>query len=159
MTNITITPIRREVTVPASPARAFQVFTEHFDAWWPRGHHIGAADLHHAVIEPRAGGRWYELDVDGTECEWGTVLAWEPPARLVLSWHLNGRFEYDPDAARASEVEVSFQPSGEDSTVVTLEHRYLERMEAAEDAYRGIDSEGGWGGLLARFTDVVAAGT
>ena len=75
----------------------------------------------------------------------------------MLSWQLNGRFEYDPDPARASEVEVSFRPAGEGSTVVTLEHRYLERMVASEDAFKGIDSEGGWGGLLTRFADVVAA--
>ena len=157
MTDTTVTPVRREVTVSTTPDRAFQVFTSHFDAWWPRGHHIGAADLHEAVIEPQEGGRWFEIDVDGSQCDWGRVLVWEPPARLVLSWQLNGRFEYDPDPARASEVEVSFRPAGEGSTVVTLEHRYIERMVASEDAFKGIDSEGGWGGLLTRFADVVAA--
>lgn len=158
MTDTTIVPVRRTVTVPVGPARAFQVFTEHFDSWWPRSHHIGDADLYRAVIEPRVGGRWYELDVDGAECEWGTVLSWEPPHRVVLSWQLDGRWEYDADPARASEVEVSFHASGA-STVVSLEHRYLERMVAAEDAYRGIDGEGGWRGILSRYEAVVAAAT
>ncbi len=152
----TITPVRHEVTVPADVARAFQVFTAHFDSWWPRGHHIGQADLYQAVIEPRKGGRWYEIDVDGTECDWGTVLVWEPPARVVMAWHLNGRWEYDPDPARASEVEVIFRGVDDRSTVVTVEHRYLERMVDADDARKGVDSDGGWRGILAGFSAVVA---
>ena len=154
MTETTVTPVRRQVTVSTTPERAFQVFTTHFDAWWPRGHHIGGADLQQAFIEPREGGRWYELGVDGSQCEWGRVLAWDPPARLVLAWQINGRWEYDPDPARASEVEVSFRPAGEGATVVTLEHRFLERMEMGEDAYQGIDGEGGWTRILTNFTTV-----
>ncbi len=157
MMSPTIAPVSRQVTVPANVERTFQVFTTHFDTWWPRGHHIGAADLYRAVLEPRVGGRWYEIDVDGTECEWGTVLAWDAPSRLLLSWQLNGRWEYDPDPGRASEVEVTFRAVDESSTVVTLEHRHLDRMVAGEDAHTGIDGDGGWRGILVGFAAVIAA--
>ena len=77
-------PVRKSVRVAAPQERAFEVFTAGIGRWWPKSHHIGAADLDTFVIEPRAGGRWYERGVDGSECEVGKVLAWEPPARLVL---------------------------------------------------------------------------
>jgi uncharacterized protein YndB with AHSA1/START domain len=74
--------------VNAAPERAFPVFTAGTGRWWPRSHHIGVADPETFVIEPRAGGRWYERGVDGAECEIDKVLVWEPPARLVLAWQL-----------------------------------------------------------------------
>ena len=74
------TSVRRSVTVPVLPERAFEVFTAGIDRWWPRqGYSIGTAPLREAVLEPREGGRWYERDKDGTECTWGRVLVWDPP--------------------------------------------------------------------------------
>lgn len=157
MTNTTIMPVRREVTVPTTPDRAFQIFTTHFDTWWPRAHHIGGTALARAVLEPRVGGRWYEVGTDGSECEWGTVLAWEEPSRLVVTWQLNGRFEYDPDPARASEIEVTFHAVDERSTLVSLEHRYLERMVAADEARDAIGGDEGWRGILKGFVVLVEA--
>lgn len=69
---------------------------------------IGEAEMADFVIEPKAGGRWYEVGVDGTECDTGLVSEYEPPNRLVLTWHLDGNLQYDPDPAHASEVEVRF---------------------------------------------------
>jgi uncharacterized protein YndB with AHSA1/START domain len=158
MNESTITPVMRDVTVPTTVSRAFEVFTTHFDSWWPRTHHIGKVDFEQAIIEPRVGGRWYERGVDGSECNWGTVLAWEPPTRVVLAWQLNGRFEYDADPARASEVEVTFRAIDNRSTVVTLEHRYLERMVAAAEAREGIGGDGGWTMILQQYAAVIAAG-
>lgn len=152
----TIAPVRREVTVGVSPARAFQLFTEHFDAWWPRGHHIGTAELRRVIIEPHVGGRWCEVGVDGSQCDWGRVLAWEEPYRLVLSWHLNGQFSYDPDPARASEVEVTFRPAPGSGTAVTLEHRYFERAFEGDQLRRGVSEDGGWRGLLGRYAALAA---
>jgi uncharacterized protein YndB with AHSA1/START domain len=156
MTDLAITPVTVEVTVPADPARTFQLFTEHFDAWWPRGHHIGAADMRRAVIEPRAGGRWYEEDVDGSTCEWGRVLAWEPPGRLVLAWHLDAQWQYDPDPGHASDVEVTFDELPDGGTRVQLVHSGLERMVGGEGAAGALSSEGGWPGLVRRFAALVA---
>ncbi len=111
MSQTTIAPVRYSVTVPISAQRAFTLFTEGFNTWWI-GHHIGKAELAEAVIEPRVDGRWYERGVDGTECDWGKVLVYEPPGRLVLTWQLNSEFEYDPDLTHASEVEVRFHRGG-----------------------------------------------
>ena len=144
--------VEKEVIVEAPPERAFRVFTENFDSWWPRAHHIGKSDMKVAIIEPRPGGRWYEVGVDGVECDWGHVLVWEPPRRVVLAWQLNAQWEYDPSLI--TEVEVTFIPVGEAGTRVELEHRYLERFGEMEEAVRkGIDSPEGWGGLLRLYAD------
>ena len=143
--------VRKRLTVEAPCAHAFNVFTSGFDGWWPRAHHIGKADLLAAVIEPKAGGRWYEKGVDGSECEWGRVLAYEPPSRVVLSWHLNGQWEYDPAPSHASEVDVRFIPDGPSRTRVEFEHRHIERSVGAEQLRAGVDSPQGWSGLLEMF--------
>src|SRR5439155_9526640 len=123
---------------------AFRTFTASFDSWWPREHHIGQADLAEAVLEPGTGGRWYEKGVDGSECEWGRVLAWEPPHRVVLAWHIGGDWQYHPD--QFSEVEVRFTAEGPDATRVELEHRLLERHgESGADLQKSVGAEGGWG--------------
>lgn len=108
-----------------------------------------------AVIEPRAGGRWFERGEDGSECIWGRVLIWEPPARVVLGWQINGEFKYD--AAVVTEVEVRFIPEGANVTRVELEHRHLERFgEKAALLREKVDSPNGWGLLLERFAAVTA---
>jgi len=145
--------VRKHLVVDAPCARAFEVFTAEFDSWWPPSHHIGKADLLAAVIEPRVGGRWYEKGVDGSECEWGRVLAWEPPTRLVLSWQLNGQWELDADPSHASEIEVHFTPEGDTRTRIDFEHRHIERSVYAAQLRDGVDSPAGWTGLLARFAE------
>ena len=143
-------PVNKTIRVPAAPARAFAVFTAGIGGWWPKTHHIGKAELDHPVIEPRAGGRWYEVGVDGSECDIATVLVWDPPHRLVIAWHLDHEFKYD--AALATEVEVRFIAEGEAATRVELEHRHLERLgERAETLRQRIDAPDGWAGLLGLF--------
>ena len=148
--------VNREITVDATPEQAFAVFTDRFDTWWPRSHKIGGADLQEAVLEPRAGGRWYERDVDGSECEWGTVLAYEPPHRLVLTWQIAADWHYHAD--QASEIEVTFTPRGE-HTHVTLEHRHLERHGDSAAELRDVIAtpDGGWTGLLKLYRDAVVS--
>jgi uncharacterized protein YndB with AHSA1/START domain len=100
--------------------------------------------------EPKAGGRWYERCVDGSECDIGKVLVWEPPARLVLGWQLTADWKFDPGLI--TEVEVRFIADGANATRVELEHRDLERYGERADAYRAIiDSSEGWNGLLQLF--------
>ena len=157
MSNATIAPVRRSVFVQAPPERAFQVFAEGFDTWWPRSHSVVAADQEAVFIEPVAGGRWYERGVDGTECDWGQVLAYEPPDRLLLSWQLDQEFEPDPDPGAASEVEVTFTREG-DGTRVTLEHRGFERRaDGGAQVAESVAGEGGWSGLLAAYAEVAQA--
>jgi uncharacterized protein YndB with AHSA1/START domain len=142
--------VRRSITVAAPRERAFDVFTASFGRWWPPSHKIGSAALKPAVIEPRAGGRWYEVGEDGSECQWGDVLVWEPPARIVLAWRIGANWRFDPDLL--TEVEVRFIPAGEGTTTVELEHRKLENMGAAmETARAAFESERGWNVILASY--------
>jgi hypothetical protein len=111
-----------------------------------------------AILEQREGGRWYERGVDGSECDWGTVLVYDAPNRVVVSWHLNGEWAYDPDPAKASEVEVRFIAEGPDVTRVELEHRHLERHGGDWEAVsRGVGGDGGWAGILRGYSEVAAA--
>lgn len=151
-----IPPITGTVTVALPLRHAFEVFTGRIDAWWPHRFHIGAAEVEEVVLEPRVGGRWYERDVDGSECDWGRVLAWEPPTRLLLTWQINGRWQFDPDPGHASEIEVRFRADGDDRTTVDLEHRLFERLVAGQDIHDGITGGGGWVLLLDSFARTVA---
>ncbi len=145
-------PVRQSIRVRASAARAFQVYTEGLDSWWPRTHHIGSSPMTKAVLEGRVGGRCYSEQADGTECEWGRILVWEPPHRLVMAWQVTPTWQYEPDLAKCSEVEVRFTPSPDGSTYVELEHRHFERHGDGGDAMRTAVAEpDGWNGLLRLF--------
>jgi uncharacterized protein YndB with AHSA1/START domain len=152
----TANTVRKVVSVEAPAAVAWQVFTTKMATWWPLAtHKIGKARAVDAVIEPHVGGRWYERGDDGSTCDWGRVLLWEPHTRLVLTWEISGDWQHDPSLK--TEVEVRFIPEGKDRTRVELEHRRLDLYRARRDEMRGIfDSEGGWGGLLDSFARSVA---
>ena len=135
--------VRKSVTVAAPLERAFEVFTERIGTWWPLdSHSIGGQRARDAVFEGREGGSLYEVMDGGETAPWATVLAWEPPTRIVISWHVNPQ---NP----ATEVEVRFAPEG-DGTRVELEHRGWERLGEEADAARGSYDEG-WEFVLGRF--------
>ncbi len=143
-------PVRKSITVDAPAGKAFEVFTKRFGSWWPASYSIGKSALKSAIIEPRAGGRWYEIGEDGGECDWGEVLEWEPPSRLLLAWRIRADWQFDP--ALLTELEIRFVPLGENSTRIELEHRLLENLgEAAEVARQSFESEHGWAGILAGY--------
>jgi uncharacterized protein YndB with AHSA1/START domain len=144
MKKFAVAPVKKSIRVNASQAHAFDVFAARFDSWWPKEHHIGKTAMKQAIIEPRAGGRWYEKGEDGSECEWGRVLVWDPPSRLVLSWGINSKFVLDDTVE--SEVEVRFIPDGDNGTRVELEHRIL--AADAEVLREAVDSPRGWSSLL-----------
>ena len=152
----TIRPLRGTVTVGVPVDRAFQVFTGSFTTWWPPQYHIGNADMAEAVLEPRAGGRWYEKGTDGSECDWGRVLVWEPPHRLVVTWQINGQWQFDPDPDHASEIEVRFTANGPAQTVVELEHRHLDRLVGGQALHDAILGGGGWTAVLELFAKATA---
>lgn len=149
--------VRKVISVQAPPAVAWHVFTEKMGTWWPLAHYkIGNANAVDAVIEPHVGGRWYERGDDGSTCDWGRVLTWQPHTLLVLSWDINADWRFDPTLN--TELEVRFIPEGTDRTRVELEHRRLDRYGARRDEMRAIfDTEGDWGRLLAMFARAAAA--
>ncbi len=142
--------VRKSIVIKAPVDHVFKVFTQQHDAWWPRSHHIGKAQQFTALLEPGLGGRWFERGDDGSECDWGRVLVWEPPARIVLSWEINAAWQHD--AGIANEIEVRFVNEGAERTRLELEHRKIERFGDKAEMMRGVfDSEGGWTGILAAF--------
>jgi uncharacterized protein YndB with AHSA1/START domain len=145
-------PVRRSLTVKASQARAFEVFAGRIGSWWPKSHHIGAADIETIVIEPREGGRWFERGVDGSECDLGTVLIWSPPSRLVLGWQLTPDWRFDPELI--TEVDVQFIAEGPGLTRVELEHRNLDRLGDRAEALRNqIDAPNGWTAIMQIYAE------
>ena len=147
---VAITPVRKSINVPATPDRAFHVFTQGMSRWWLKSHSINKSPIRDIVIEPQAGGRWYERGEDGSTCDWGRVLLWEPPKRLVLSWEITADWKHDPNLK--TEVEVRFIAEGNNATRVELEHRCLDLYGARGHEMRSIfDSEKGWTGLLQAF--------
>ena len=144
---MTIAPLRRTVRTKAPPARAFEIFTGQMGRWWPRGQTVAAQPHADIVVEPRVGGRWFERDDAGAETQWGHVLVWEPPERLVLAWQLDGERRYEPSLI--TEVEITFQPV-EGGTEVRLEHRYLERFRKHAATWTAAVTEG-WTRKLAEF--------
>jgi uncharacterized protein YndB with AHSA1/START domain len=145
----TIAPVRRTIAVQAPPERAFEVFTTGMSTWWPlESHHIGSTMAVEVVIEPRAGGRWFERDAEGAECDWGFVTEWDPPHRVLLAWHLTPQYEFDPDPRRSTEIEVRFTPR-DGGTLVELEHRGFEKhAETGAPIRDAVSGPGGWSELL-----------
>jgi uncharacterized protein YndB with AHSA1/START domain len=149
----TVEVVRKSITVDVPQERAFEVFTSGMSRWWPLGtHHIGDVEPNEAVVEPRVGGRWFERAPDGSQCEWGRVLEWEPPGRVVFGWHLGPEWKYDPDPAMSTEVEVVFVAETPGRTRVELEHRGFEvHGDRADELRIPVAGEGGWSGLLELF--------
>jgi uncharacterized protein YndB with AHSA1/START domain len=151
------TTVRTEVVVDAPADRAFRLFTERFDRIKPREHNMLGVDIAESVFEPRAGGRVYDRGVDGTECQWGRVLAFEPPDRILFSWDINPSWRIETDLAKTSEVEVRFVADGPGRTRVELEHRHLDRHGDGWDGMRdGVRADQGWPLYLERFAAAVA---
>lgn len=149
---IAVAPVRKSVRVNADPRRAFDIFTAGMTRWWPRQHSIGGSPIKEVVVEPQAGGRWFERGEDGTECQWGKVLAWDPPGRLVLAWQISTQWRYDPDLV--TEVEVRFS-ADRDGTLVEVEHRLDGYGEAADKMRQVFDGPDAWELTLASFAKAV----
>jgi uncharacterized protein YndB with AHSA1/START domain len=144
--------VRTQIVVDAPLERAFRVFTEDFDSIKPRDHNLLDVDIAETVFEAREGGRIYDRGVDGSECHWARVLAYEPPNRVVFSWDINPQWQIETDPGKTSEVEVRFISEAPKRTRVELEHRNLDRHGAGWEGERdSVGSEGGWPLYLSRF--------
>ncbi len=149
--------VRNSIVVDAPIERAFSVFTEDFGSVKPREHNLLGVDIAETVFEPRVGGHLYDRGVDGSECRWSRVLAYEPPNRLVISWDISPQWQLETDLDKTSEVEVRFVAEGPERTRVELEHRHLERHGEGWEAVRdGVASDGGWPLYLQRFAEVIS---
>jgi uncharacterized protein YndB with AHSA1/START domain len=152
------TAIRTDVVVDAPQDRAFRVFTEQFDMIKPREHNMLEVDIADSVFEPREGGRVYDRGIDGSECQWARVLAYEPPDRILFTWDISPRWQIEDDLSRASEVEVRFIAESAERTRVELEHRHLDRHgEGWESLSEGVAGDQGWPLYLSRFADRIRA--
>jgi uncharacterized protein YndB with AHSA1/START domain len=151
------TSVGASVVVDAPIERAFSLFTEGIGTWWDPDHHLLEGDLAEMVFEPRVGGHVYDRGVDGSECRWARVLAFEPPDRFVISWDINPQWKLETDHDMTSEVEVRFVAETPDRTRVELEHRNLDRHgEGWEQMRDAIGSPNGWGSGLRRFAEAAA---
>jgi uncharacterized protein YndB with AHSA1/START domain len=151
------TYIRTSVVVDAPIERAFRVFTEDFGRFKPREHNLLAVEIAETVFEPRVGGHLYDRGVDGSECRFARVLAYEPPRRVVLGWDISPHWQLEVDPAQASEVEVRFSAEAANRTRVDLEHRNLERHgEGWEGLTDGLGGDAGWPLYLKRFAALLA---
>ena len=155
---MSVTPISESVVLPVEPERAFELFAEGLGSWWPAEYTWAADELEEIAIEPREGGRCFERGPNGFECDWGRVLAWEPPRRLAFTWQIGPDRVPVPDSQRASEVEVRFSAAGQGGTRVDVEHRAFERHGEGGGEYRdGMASDRGWPYMLARYAEVAGS--
>lgn len=151
------TSVHRQIVVDAPVERAFSVFVEQFGAIKPPEHNILPVALADTVFEPRVGGHVYDRGVDGSECRWARVLAYEPPHRLLISWDFSPQFQLEADPAHTSEVEIRFVAETPARTRVELEHRHLERHgEGWEGTRAAVDSAGGWQEYLERLAALLS---
>jgi uncharacterized protein YndB with AHSA1/START domain len=152
------TSVRHSIVVEAPIETAFSVFTDDFGSFKPREHNMLSVDIDETVFETHVGGNIYDRGVDGSECRWARVLAYEPPDRVVFSWDISPQWQIETDPGRTSEVEVRFIAEAPDRTRVELEHRNLERHgEGWEGVREGVGGDGGWPLYLARFAERIAA--
>jgi uncharacterized protein YndB with AHSA1/START domain len=152
------TTIQASIVVEAPIEEAFSVFTEGIGSWFPADYNLLAVPIAERVFEPRVGGEIYDIGTDGSECHWGRVLVFEPPARAVFSWNIDVRWQIESDPGRTSEVDVRFSAESPSRTRVDIEHRKLDRHgDGWEQLRAALGSEGGWPGCLQAFAARIAA--
>jgi uncharacterized protein YndB with AHSA1/START domain len=152
MTQAATSVVRRQIVVNAPIEQAFTVFTERFGDFKPREHNLLQVPIAETVFEPRVGGHIYDRGVDGSECRWARILAFEPPTRVVFSWDIGPTWQLETELSLTSEVEVTFVVETPDQTRVELEHRHLDRHGPGWESVRdGVEDEAGWPLYLDRY--------
>ena len=158
MSEVDYTIVRRQIVVDAPIDRAITVFTGRFGDFKPPEHNLMASPITETVFEPHVGGHIYDRALDGSECRWARVLAYEPPNRVVFSWDISPYWQIEPDPERTSEVEVRFVAETEQRTRLELEHRHIDRHGPGWEGVRdGVDGDAGWPLYLTRYTDLLTA--
>lgn len=156
-TRVAIASVKQSIVVDAPVSHAFKVFVEEFGNFKPREHNMLQVPIAETVFEPRVGGFIYDRGVDGSECRWARVLAYDPPHRVLLSWDISPRWQIETDPEKASEWEVRFTAETETRTRVEIEHRGLERHGQGWEGVRdGVAADQGWPLYLERFAQLMA---
>lgn len=159
MTETATAVVHQRVVVEAPIERAFTVFTERFGDFKPPEHNLLHSPIAETVFDPRVGGHIYDRAVDGTECHWARVLAYEPPDRVVFSWDIGPQWELEANPDNTSEVEVRFVAETSERTRVELEHRNIDRHGPGWQAVRdGVADDQGWPLYLARYVALFHTG-
>jgi uncharacterized protein YndB with AHSA1/START domain len=149
--------VRKDIVVDVPLEHAFAAFTERFGDFKPPEHNLLDVAIAETVFEPRVGGHIYDRGIDGSECRWARVLAYDPPDRVVFSWDIGPQWQLEPDPENTSEVEVRFVADGPDRTRVELEHRHIDRHGPGWQAVSGaVDGGQGWPLYLDRFASLVS---
>ena len=157
MTDVDHTIVRRQIVVEAPIDKAFTVFTDRFGDFKPPEHNLMASPITETVFEPQVGGHIFDRAVDGSECRWARVLAYEPPNRVVFSWDISPYWQIETDPEHASEVEVRFIAETDQRTRLELEHRNIDRHGPGWEGVRdGVDNDAGWPLYLTRYAALLA---
>lgn len=160
MNQATSTVVRRQIVVQAPIERAFAVFTERFGDFKPPEHNLLKAPIAETVFEPRVGGHIYDRAVDGSECRWARILAYQPPDRVVFSWDISPQWQIETEPDNTSEVEVRFIAEAPGRTRVELEHRNIDRHGPGwQSVADGVGNDAGWPLYLARYGALFGEGS
>ena len=160
MTQAATAVVRRQIVVAAPIERAFAVFTERFGDFKPPEHNLLRVAIAETVFEHHVGGHIYDRGVDGSECRWSRILAYEPPDRVVFSWDIGPQWQIETEPANTSEVEVRFVAETPQRTRVELEHRDIDRHGPGwQSVSDGVADDAGWPLYLARYAALVAEGS
>jgi uncharacterized protein YndB with AHSA1/START domain len=146
---VTEEPIELDFTLACSPQHAFDVWTQRTTTWWPPEHTMSRDPAVSVTFEPRAGGRIFERTPDGVEHDWGEIVTWDPPERLVYMWHIA------TERGNATEVAITFVPEGERTRVV-VRHDGWDHLGAFGPEWRQANRLG-WGGTLPAYRRAIAA--
>ena len=157
MIDVDHTIVRRQIVVEAPIEHAFTVFTDRFGDFKPPEHNLMASPITETVFEPHVGGHIFDRALDGSECHWARVLAYEPPNRVVFSWDISPHWQIETDPERTSEVEVRFIAETDQRTRLELEHRNIDRHGPGWEGVRdGVDNDAGWPLYLTRYAALLA---
>ena len=113
-----VDPVVKTIEVPCSQAKAFAVFVNEINTWWPLSTYSVAAKAGGVAkslrMEPEVGGKIVETNQDDTKYVWGTIKSYSPPDSFSMDWHPG------KPAESASLVEVRFTTIGNERTRVEL---------------------------------------
>lgn len=152
-----VEPIKRELLLPCAIDKAFEVFTAGFVEWWPREYSWSQDAMESIGMEPCKDGRCTEIGPRGFQLDWGRVLEWQPPQKLVLTWQIGPDRVPQPNPDNASRIEVVFTAVSDSQTQLSFEHRDIHQHgEGAEDYRAALDSEYGWDFILEKYQFLIA---